>query len=83
MLVTAMGRKRLIAPLPFTLALPLGTLLGRLPHAPINREQVMLMMTDKVVDPALPGLADLNVRPRSLREWLARHGDQYRRTTAR
>jgi NADH dehydrogenase len=70
-LLQALGRRRLLLPLPNAVALPLGRLLGMLRNPPFTREQVALMMTDKVADPALPGLADLEVSPRLLSDWLA------------
>jgi uncharacterized protein YbjT (DUF2867 family) len=82
LLLAALGRKRLVAPLPYALAVPLGSLLGLLPHAPFNREQVALMMTDKVVDAGASGLADLDIHPRSLREWISRPGHRYRHAPA-
>jgi len=76
-LLDALGRRRLMLPLPNALALPLGRVLGRLPHPPFSREQVLLMMTDKVAVAGLPGLGDLGVRPRLLRDWLAAPGGRY------
>jgi NADH dehydrogenase len=76
-LLRALGRRRLLLPLPYALALPLGGLLGLLPSPPINREQVALMMTDKAAVPGLPGLEDLGVHPRSLREWLRMPQSRY------
>lgn len=76
-LLDALGRRRLMLPLPNALALPLGRVLGWLPHSPFSREQVLLMMTDKVAVAGLPGLGDLGVRPRLLRDWLAAPGGRY------
>jgi NADH dehydrogenase len=69
-LLQSWGRRRLVTPLPYAIAFPLGRLLGRLPHAPINRQMVALMLTDKVVDPEALGLKELGISPRSLRDWI-------------
>jgi hypothetical protein len=70
-LLDVLGRRRLM--LPNALAL----LLGLPPRPPFSREQVLLMMTDKVAAAGLPGLGDLGPRPRLLRDWLAAPGGRY------
>jgi NADH dehydrogenase len=77
-----LGRRRLVLPLPYAVALPLGRLLGLFPNAPFNRDQVYLMMTDKVAVAGLPGLEALGVRPRSLQNWLEAPGGRYGRIPA-
>jgi NADH dehydrogenase len=69
-LLEAWGRRRLLAPLPYRFAFPISGLLGLLPRAPLNREMVALMLTDKVAEPTAPGLNDLGISARSLREWI-------------
>jgi len=69
-LLEAWGRRRLLTPLPYRLAFPLSRLLGRLRHAPFNREMVSLMLTDKVVESEALGLTDLGISARSLRQWI-------------
>ena len=76
-LLEALGRRRLVLPLPDAAALPLSRVLGLLPHAPFTREQVLLMMTDKVAAPGLPGLEELGIQPRLLSDWLAAPGGRY------
>lgn len=76
-LLEALGRRRLVLPLPDAVALPLGRLLGLLPHPPFTREQVLLMKTDKAAAPGLPGLEDLGIQPRLLSDWLAGPGARY------
>jgi NADH dehydrogenase len=56
----------LLVPLPFWAAEVLGGLLQVFPHAPLTRDQVRLLMTDKVVSGAEPTLADVGVEAKAL-----------------
>jgi nucleoside-diphosphate-sugar epimerase len=49
----------------------LGGLLERLPKAPVNRDFVALMQSDKVAEPGLPTLLDLGITPQLYESWLA------------
>lgn len=69
-LCRSLGRRRLVLPLPERLALGMAALFEHLPHAPFNRDQVLLMKTDKIEQPGLATLRDLGVHPRRLAEWL-------------
>jgi len=69
-LLTALSRRRLLIPIPFTLAEMQARLLELLPNPPLTRDQVRLLKTDKVVSGAEPTLGDLGVQPRPLRSFL-------------
>ena len=56
----------LLVPLPFWAAEVLGGLLQVFPVAPLTRDQVRLLRTDKVVSGSEPTLADLGVEARAL-----------------
>lgn len=53
-------------PVPFPVWQAGARMAELLPGSPLTRDQVALMRTDNVVDPRLPGLADLGVAPRPL-----------------
>ena len=63
------GQRRLILSLPFPAAEALATALEQLPVAPLTREEVWLLKTDKVAG-GLPTPADLGIAARPLREGL-------------
>lgn len=67
--VEVTGRKRLLVPLPHAAAKLFGLLIGWLPGAPINADQVELLKTDNVVSAAAKSekrdLAGLGITPRS------------------
>ena len=69
------GRRRLLLPVPFSIASVGATFLEMMPQAPITRDQLKLLRIDNVCD-ALPGLAELGVSPTPLEavvpEFLAR-----------
>ena len=64
------GRRRLLLPLPFPLWRALAGGTGRLPAAPLTRDQVLLMQQDNVVGRNVADFDDLHVRPRGLLELL-------------
>lgn len=70
LLLHSMGRRRILVPLSFGVATWLARLLDWVPNPPFTRELVNLMRTEKTVAPGALGLADLEVRPRSLESWL-------------
>jgi NADH dehydrogenase len=57
------GRRRLLVPLPFGLAMWKAFFLQFLPNPPLTPDQVRLLRHDNVVGPAAPGLADLGIVP--------------------
>jgi hypothetical protein len=68
-LLEVQGQRRLILALPFPLAEGLAAALERLPVAPLIREEVRLLQTDKVAG-RLPTAADLGIVARPLQEGL-------------
>lgn len=79
-LLSEIGRKRLLLPLPFVAAELLGTLLQVLPNPPITRDQVKLLRADNVVSGTAPGLADLGIEPQPLRAILPGYLRRFRRS---
>jgi NADH dehydrogenase len=70
LLLAALGRRRILLPIPFALAEIQAALLELLPMPPLTRDQVRLLKTDKVVSGSEPTLADLRVHPSPLRDFL-------------
>ncbi len=80
-------RRRALVPIPFPLARLMGRvgdIAARLPFAPpITSDQVELLKSDNVADPARPGLAELGVAPTALEAvlptfmWTYRRGGQF------
>src|SRR3954451_16501239 len=68
-MLEVLGLRRAILPVPFPLAGALAAATGWLPAAPLTREEVRLLRTDKVAG-GLPTWAALGVAVRSLREGL-------------
>ncbi len=60
-LAEAIGRSPSFIPMPAMASCVLATLAGWAPGAPITRDQLTMLATDNVADPALPGLAELGV----------------------
>ncbi|TVS09745.1 MAG: complex I NDUFA9 subunit family protein [Wenzhouxiangella sp.] len=58
------GLRCRLLPLPHWAAMLLASVAGLMPGAPICRDQVRLMRTDKIADPAHPDLTSLGIRPR-------------------
>ncbi len=80
-------RRRLLLPLPFTLASLLGRVLSMVPGAPITTDQVRLLRKDNVVGAQALGLSDLGIVADSLAAilpsylWRFRAHGQYERET--
>ncbi|QRM33434.1 complex I NDUFA9 subunit family protein [Microvirga sp. VF16] len=73
------GVRPLLVPLPFWPAEMLGGLLQVFPDAPLTRDQVRLLRTDKVVSGSEPMLRDLGVEPRALEPIVPEYLTTYRR----
>jgi NADH dehydrogenase len=82
MMLAEIGRRRLLAPVPFRIASLLGAagdlVAGALPP-PITSDQVELLRTDNVVSGAYPGLVDLGLTPTSLEAILPTYLYRYRK----
>lgn len=66
-----MGRRRILAPVPFALAPVIGLageFVGALPFfaPPITRDQIKLLKRDNIVSDGAPGLADLGLSPKTV-----------------
>jgi uncharacterized protein YbjT (DUF2867 family) len=66
LLLTEIGRRRLLVPLPYGLASVQALFLELLPKPPLTRDQVKLLRKDTVVTPGAPGLAELGITPTAL-----------------
>lgn len=62
------GKRRLLMPLPFTVAEIQARLLEFLPSPPLTTGQVDLLKADSVASGALPGLRELNIPPKAVEE---------------
>jgi NADH dehydrogenase len=75
-------RRRLLLPLPFAVAKPLGALgnlvAGIIPP-PISSDQVELLKSDNVVSGRYPGLAEMGITPTTLEAVLPTYLYRYRR----
>jgi len=60
------GRRRILVPLPFGLALLKAAFLQILPKPLLTVDQVRLLKKDNVVSPTAPGLAELGITPTSV-----------------
>ncbi len=60
------GRRRLLLPLPFSLARLQARLLELLPSPPLTRDQVTLLERNNVASPSAAGLAELGITPTPL-----------------
>jgi hypothetical protein len=65
-----LGKKPLLAPIPFALWHALAYAAEMLPQPPITRNQVELMQTDSVASPGAPGFDDLRISSTSLEDVL-------------
>ena len=64
------GRRRLLVSVPFAVAGMLARLFEFLPKPPLTTGQVDLLKTDNVASGGLPGLPELDIRPKSVEEVL-------------
>ena len=60
------GRRRILVPLPFGLAMLKAAFLQILPKPLLTMDQVRLLKKDNVVSPTAPGLAELGIVPTSV-----------------
>ncbi|NGX16055.1 complex I NDUFA9 subunit family protein [Wenzhouxiangella sp. XN24] len=68
MVLEALGRRRLLLPVPFALWRGGATLLQPLPNPPLTRDQALMMQWDNVVNGTRGTFQDLGLAPSSLRE---------------
>jgi uncharacterized protein YbjT (DUF2867 family) len=82
MMLTEIGKRRILAPVPFQAASLLGAvgeLAGAVIAPPLTRDQVILLKTDNVCEAGYPGLADLGVTPTTLEAVLPTYLYRYRK----
>jgi NADH dehydrogenase len=60
--------RRLLVPVPFAMAEMLARLFELLPSPPLTTGQVDLLKVDNVASGTLPGLRNLNLRPKAVEE---------------
>ena len=73
-------RKRLLLPIPFAVAKIQGLIMGLLPSPMLTRDQVIMLETDNVVAPGMPGLAELGIVPKTVESVVPAYLGRYRRT---
>jgi len=73
------GRRCLLVPVPFAMAMINGFFLEALPIPPLTRDQVRLLRRDNVVAPDARGLGDLGISPTALENILPGYLARYRR----
>jgi NADH dehydrogenase len=79
MLLSVIGSKRLLVPLPWALASVQAAVLERVPGKPLTRDQVELLKQDNVVSGLKPGLAELGIRPTAVEVILPTYLDRFRK----
>lgn len=71
-------RKRLLVPVPLSIAGIQAAFLGLLPRPPLTLDQVWLLRRDNVVSPGASGLAELGIEPTAVEAILPTYMDRYR-----
>lgn len=79
MVLRETGRRRLLLPLPFALAMIQGLFFELLPTPPLTRDQVRLLRRDNVADPGKPGLRELGIEPTPVEGMVETYLARYRR----
>lgn len=83
LLLTVIGRKRLLVPVPFWLATANAFFLEFFPVPPLTRDQVRLLRRDNVVTEGVAGFTDLGISPTGPEVILPTYLSRYRRGGAR
>jgi NADH dehydrogenase len=78
LMLTEIGRKRLLLPLPFPLASLMGSIMQCLPNPQLTADQVRLLKRDNVPSAGSAGLADLGITPTGLEAIIPTYLDRYR-----
>jgi NADH dehydrogenase len=81
--LATVGRKRLLVPVPWTIAKIMGTVMGYLPGAPLTADQVELLKTDSVVSEAASNegrdLASLGIKGQGIQGIVPSYLYRYRK----
>jgi len=78
-LLSVIGRRRMLLPVPFAIATLQAAILGLLPHPPLTLDQLRLLKRDNLPSGKLPGLAELGISPTGLEAILPAYLEIYRR----
>lgn len=78
LMLTEIGRKRLLLPLPFPLASLMGAVMQCLPNPQLTADQVRLLKRDNVPSAGSAGLADLGITPTGVEAIIPTYLDRYR-----
>jgi NADH dehydrogenase len=78
LMLTEIGRKRLLVPVPFWAASVMATAMGLMPVPPLTRDQVRLLRRDNVLSGTAPGLEALGLSPTSPEAVLPTYLDRFR-----
>lgn len=81
LLLSELGRRRMLISLPFAIASLQGAILQAIPfiRPPLTADQVKLLKRDNVVGPQALGFEDLGITPTALEPILPTYLDRYRR----
>ncbi len=78
MMLKEIGKRRILAPLPFAVANLQAAFLERLPVPPLTRDQVRMLHSDNVVSEGAKGFADLGITPSAVEAVIPTYLDRYR-----
>lgn len=78
MMLKEIGKRRILAPLPFAVANLQAAFLERLPVPPLTRDQVRMLRSDNVVSEGAKGFADLGITPSAVEAVIPTYLDRYR-----
>ncbi|MSO76951.1 MAG: complex I NDUFA9 subunit family protein [Alphaproteobacteria bacterium] len=78
LLLEAIGRRRILLPVPAWAAAIPASVLERLPVPPLTRDQIRLLERDNVPTGTAPGLADLAIPPTAVMAVLPTYLDRFR-----
>lgn len=78
LMLKEIGRKRLLLPVPGTVAAMQAMVLERLPKPPLTRDQIRLLRRDNVMARDARGYPDLGIVPQSIEAILPTYLDRYR-----
>lgn len=78
LMLQTINRRRLLVPLPFSVAEIQAFFLEKLPQPMLTRDQVALLRRDNIVEPGALTLADLGIEPHSVEVIIPTYLDRYR-----
>lgn len=78
LMLTEIGRKRLLLPLPFPIASLMGSVMQCLPNPQLTADQVRLLKRDNVPSAGSAGLSDLGITPTAVEAIIPTYLDRYR-----